>query len=67
LAHAEEGSVLSLVAIDSFLKLEVVGRDAAVSGARVDMVRFVEVWDQGDDIFLLIYRKEVKMCNFTYH
>ena len=58
LGHTVQSTVLGLMAVHSLLLLQIIGRDGSILRAGMDKVRLVHVWEQGNDVFLLIYEIE---------
>ena len=54
LRHAIESAILGLMAIHTFFLLEIVSRDGSIHGARVNQMWLVDVWEEADNLFLLV-------------
>ena len=56
LAHRRVEAVARLAHLQTLLLLQVVGAQAAISAARVNHLLLVHVWEQSDDLALLVYK-----------
>lgn len=50
LGHSEQGSILSLIALDLDLLLQIIRADSSCERSCMDQVRLLDVWKQGDDV-----------------